>query len=144
MLARSIPHCVALHYEQNWRGRGFKAQLATASKRSGLRYLHYLRTEGIEAALVISPPDTREGHAEVGAEPPEVQTFWKQMMDRYGDEKRYMESVIAAFGRADGIEILVVVDKLLTGFDEPRNTVLYIDKPLKEHGLLQALSLIHI
>ncbi len=34
----------------------------------------------------------------------------------------------------------VVVDKLLTGFDEPRNTVLYIDKPLKEHTLLQAIA----
>ncbi len=29
---------------------------------------------------------------------------------------------------------------LLTGFDEPRNTVLYIDKPLKEHSLLQAIA----
>jgi type I restriction enzyme, R subunit len=33
-----------------------------------------------------------------------------------------------------------VVDKLLVGFDEPRNTVLYIDKPLREHGLLQAIA----
>ena len=34
----------------------------------------------------------------------------------------------------------MVVDKLLTGFDEPRNTVLYIDKPLREHTLLQAIA----
>ena len=33
-----------------------------------------------------------------------------------------------------------MVDKLLTGFDEPRNTVLYIDKSLKEHSILQAIS----
>ena len=33
-----------------------------------------------------------------------------------------------------------MVDKLLVGFDEPRNTVLYIDKPLREHGLLQAIA----
>jgi Type I site-specific restriction-modification system, R (restriction) subunit and related helicases len=33
-----------------------------------------------------------------------------------------------------------VVDKLLTGFDEPRNTVLYIDKPLKGHNLIQAVA----
>jgi type I restriction enzyme, R subunit len=36
--------------------------------------------------------------------------------------------------------MLIVVDKLLVGFDEPRNRVLYIDKPLKEHGLLQAIA----
>ena len=32
------------------------------------------------------------------------------------------------------------MDKLLTGFDEPRNAVLYIDKPLKEHNLIQAIA----
>ena len=37
-------------------------------------------------------------------------------------------------------DLLIVVDKLLTGFDEPRNTVLYIDKPLKEHNLIQAIA----
>ncbi|EOJ4697262.1 type I restriction endonuclease subunit R, partial [Escherichia coli] len=34
----------------------------------------------------------------------------------------------------------IVVDKLLTGFDEPKNTVLYIDKPLKSHNLIQAIA----
>lgn len=137
---QEIAYNVAQHYEQTWKGTGFKAQLACPSKRVGLKYLRYLREYGIDAALVISPPDTREGHSEVGEEPPEVQAFWKQLMERYGDETRYMESVIAQFARADSIEILVVVDKLLTGFDEPRNTVLYIDKPLKEHTLLQAIA----
>ena len=33
-----------------------------------------------------------------------------------------------------------MVDKLLTGFDEPQNTILYIDKPLKDHNLLQAIA----
>ena len=106
----------------------------------GLKYLRYLREYGIEAALVISPPDTREGTEEIDAPLPEVQTFWKQMMDRYGNEEAYNQEILASFGRADGIEILVVIDKLLTGFDEPRNTVLYIDKSLKEHTLLQAIA----
>ena len=110
------------------------------SKAIGLKYLRYLREYGIEAALVISPPDTREGHEEVDGTVPEVQAFWKQMMDRYGSEEAYNREILASFGRADGIEILVVVDKLLTGFDEPRNTVLYIDKSLKEHTLLQAIA----
>ncbi|GAB4208409.1 MAG: HsdR family type I site-specific deoxyribonuclease [Roseiflexaceae bacterium] len=137
---KEIAYNIAQHYEQHWRGQGFKAQLATASKQAGLKYLRYLRAEGIDAALVISPPDTREGHSDVGEEPPEVQQFWKQMMDRYGDETAYLRETVASFGRADGVELLIVVDKLLTGFDEPRNTVLYIDKPLKEHTLLQAIA----
>ena len=38
------------------------------------------------------------------------------------------------------IDVLIVVDKLLTGFDAPRATVLYIDKEMKEHTLLQAIA----
>ncbi len=62
------------------------------------------------------------------------------MMERFGNEDKYVQEIKSSFARADGIEILIVVDKLLTGFDEPRNTVLYIDKSLKEHSLLQAIS----
>ena len=58
---KEIAYNVALHYEQNWRGTGFKAQLATPTKRTGLKYLRYLRDYGIDAALAISPPDSREG-----------------------------------------------------------------------------------
>lgn len=138
---KEIAYNVALHYEQNWRGTGFKAQLATASKRIGLRYLRYLLDYEIKAALVISAPDTREGHEEVGElNEPIVQAFWQQMMNRYGSEEAYNREVIRSFAQPDGIEIMVVVDKLLTGFDEPRNTVLYVDKPLREHTLLQAIA----
>ncbi len=138
---KEIAYNVALHYEQNWRGSGFKAQLATPTKEIGLKYLRYLTQYDIEAALSISPPDTREGGEEVdSASLPQVQAFWKQMMSRHGSETAYNEWLISSFGREDGIEILIVVDKLLTGFDEPRNTVLYVDKPLKEHSLLQAIA----
>ena len=44
------------------------------------------------------------------------------------------------FKNGDRPEIIIVVDKLLTGFDAPRNTVLYLAKSLKEHGLLQAIA----
>jgi type I restriction enzyme R subunit len=62
------------------------------------------------------------------------------MLERFGNEERYLKEILASFGREDGVEVLIVIDKLLTGFDEPRNTVLYIDKPLKEHSILQAIA----
>jgi type I restriction enzyme R subunit len=71
---------------------------------------------------------------------PEVITFWKEMMERFGNEDKYLKGLLASFAREDGAEILIVVEKLLTGFDEPRNTVLYIDKPLKDHSILQAIA----
>ena len=37
------------------------------------------------------------------------------------------------------MKLLIVVDKLLTGFDAPSATYLYIDKQMQDHGLFQAI-----
>src|SRR5205823_1744210 len=56
-------------------------------------------------------------------------------------EEKYNSEIRASFAREDGdVELIIVVDKLLTGFDEPRNAVLYIDKSLHEHSILQAIA----
>jgi type I restriction enzyme R subunit len=62
------------------------------------------------------------------------------MMKRFGTEASYNAKIIESFKGAGGPEILIVVSKLLTGFDAPRNTVLYVCKSLKEHTLLQAIA----
>jgi type I restriction enzyme R subunit len=138
---RQVAYDIGEHFVATWQGTGFKAQLATSSKAVALKYKRYLDDFAmVTSEVVISPPDTREGNEEVDAKIPELETFWKQMMARYGNEDNYNREIIEDFGREDGVEILIVVDKLLVGFDEPRNTVLYLDKPLKEHSLLQAIS----
>ncbi|MCZ6910651.1 MAG: hypothetical protein O7C60_02275 [Rickettsia endosymbiont of Ixodes persulcatus] len=48
--------------------------------------------------------------------------------------------IIKKFKSSDDPEILIVVSKLLTGFDAPRNVVIYICKELKEPGLLHAIA----
>ncbi len=58
---KEIAYNIALHYEQNLRGRGLKGQVATASKAIAVKYLRYLQENDIEAALVISLPDTAKG-----------------------------------------------------------------------------------
>ncbi|MGB0431720.1 MAG: type I restriction enzyme subunit R domain-containing protein, partial [Bacteroidia bacterium] len=95
----------------------------------------------ISCEVIISGIDTREGHEEVNKESNEVVVkFWKQMIDTYGNEKHYQESIIDQFKKHDHPEILIVVDKLLTGFDAPNNTVLYLARSLREHNLLQAIA----
>jgi type I restriction enzyme R subunit len=139
---QQIAYDISEHYVANFQGQGFKAQLAVPKKRVALKYKEALDEFGdVTCAVVISAPDSREGHETVDeANLPKLQAFWRQMMAQYGSEQAYNREIKASFSRCDGIEILIVVDKLLTGFDEPRNTVLYIDKPLKEHGLLQAIA----
>ena len=61
-------------------------------------------------------------------------------MDEHGTAKKYETNIINRFKNSDKPEIIIVVDKLLTGFDEPRNTVLYLDRKLRDHTLLQAIA----
>jgi type I restriction enzyme, R subunit len=139
---QQIAYDITDHYRSNFKGLGFKAQLAAPSKEVAILYKKYLDDfNEVISEVVISPPDTREGNDEVdNTTSPVVEAFWKKMMERFGNEDNYVDTIKSSFKRADGVEILIVVDKLLTGFDEPRNTVLYIDKPLKEHSLLQAIA----
>ncbi len=139
---KMIAYDVAEHYKRNYRGTGLKAQFATASKLVALQYYRLLNEdEDIKCAVVISGPDMREGSEDIdGEKVAPVQDFWRRMMAKYGSEEAYNREIIRSFHEPDGFELLIVVDKLLVGFDEPRNTVLYIDKPLKEHGLLQAIA----
>jgi type I restriction enzyme R subunit len=131
---------IAIHFSENYAGTGLKAQLATDSKLSAIRYKQALDATGkVTSAVVISPPDTREGHEDADeANVPEVQKWYAANVGR--DPKAYEERVIEDFSTPGRPDILIVVDKLLTGFDEPRNAVLYIDKYLKDHNLLQAIA----
>lgn len=133
---------IAAHFHINIKAlnMGLKGQVATDSKLSAIRYKKHLDATGlVSSAVVISAPDTREGHADVDEKVlPEVQQWWK---DNVGaDAEAYERKVIEDFSTEGDPDLLIVVDKLLTGFDEPRNAVLYIDKPLKEHNLIQAIA----
>lgn len=133
---------ISEHFRQNWQGTPFKAQLVAPGKPAALRYHAFLNEFGhVTSEVIISPPDTREGFEEVEAGPEdEVVQFWQKMMKRYGSEEEYNKQIVSQFLYGDHPEILIVVDKLLTGFDAPRNTVMYLCRTLREHTLLQAIA----
>jgi type I restriction enzyme R subunit len=134
---------ISEHFRANFKGTGLKAQLVAPSKAAALKYKAALDDIGhVTSEVLISSPDTREGHDAVdeAKATDEVVEFWQQMMTRYGDEEKYNEHIINQFKHGDDPEIIIVVSKLLTGFDAPRNTVLYLTRPMKEHNLLQAIA----
>lgn len=137
---RLIALDIANHFVKNI-DDGLKGQLACDSKASAIKYKKYLDEAGLfESAVVMSPPDSREGNTDVDeSTTPEVTQWWKDNVGNQ-DEQVYTKHVIERFEKDDSLKLLIVVDKLLTGFDEPKNTVLYIDKNLKEHNLIQAIA----
>ncbi len=135
-----IAHDISDHF-QNFRRQGLKGQLACDSKASAIRYKQWLDKIGkVTSVVAISAPDSREGHDDVDRESKDIVLNWWEKNVGKKDEKVYTKEIIQAFSEDDGPDLMIVVDKLLTGFDEPKNTVLYIDKPLKKHNLIQAIA----
>ena len=129
------------HFMFGYKESGFKAMLACNFKRDAVRYKQIFDSLcDIRTEVVISAPDMREGHDDVDESSDNlVVNFWDKMMKQYDDADDYEDTLKNQF--IDGeIDILIVCSKLLTGFDAPRTQVLYIDKELKEHGLLQAIA----
>ena len=134
---------ISRHYRDNWQGTTpFKGQLVCQSKEAAIRYKQYLDEIGLVSTdVLISPPDDREGEDSAYTETTDkVKAFWKSKMDEHGNSKKYEKNVISRFKNQTDPEIIIVVDKLLTGFDEPKNTVLYLTRNLKGHKLLQAIA----
>ena len=148
-VVKAIAWDISEHYRKHWQGTGLKAQIVAPSKAAALKYKEYLDEFGkVKSEVLISGPDEREGEEDIYLENREpVIRFWKAMMERYGTDKEYNRQVIAAFKHGDpndpdarAPEIIIVVHKLLTGFDAPCNTVLYLTRNLKDHSILQAIA----
>ncbi len=133
---------ISQHFQKNWQGSKFKAQLVAPRKRVAIMYKKFLDEINIVSSeVLITSPDTREGEDNAFGDTSNTEVaFWKRMMDEHGTPKKYEQNIINRFKNSDKPEIIIVVDKLLTGFDEPKNTVLYLDRKLKDHTLLQAIA----
>lgn len=140
---RMIAWDISYHFRDNWQGKTpFKGQLVCDKKVNAIKYKEYLDEIGIVSSeVLISPIDEREGEESAYEKSSEkVNQFWKRMMDEHGNARSYEKNIINRFKNQKDPEIIIVVDKLLTGFDEPKNTVLYLTRNLQGHKLLQAIA----
>lgn len=139
---RLIAWDLSAHFDERFKGTGLKGQFVADSRLSAIKYKRLLDEIGmVTSEVVISKSDDREDHTDTSklAET-EIQKFWEEMMRQHGSEDSYNDNIVSSFKGEGAPDILIVCSKLLTGFDAPRNTVLYLDRPLKEHTLLQAIA----
>ncbi len=135
-----IAHDISDHYSKNII-KGLKGQVACDSRISAIRLKGYLDKIGlVTSALVMSSPDSREGNTSADeSHKSEIQAWWDENVGKE-DAGVYKQRIIDQFANDDDLHLLIVIDQLLTGFDEPKNAVLYIDKNLKQHNLIQAIA----
>src|SRR5436190_7100740 len=120
---REIVTDIVKHYQEKVEPNGFKAQIVTFDRESCVLYKRQLDSllPGASEIIMTVPPGESE---------------YKQY-DRKKDEE---EKILDRFrDPKDPLKFLIVTSKLLTGFDAPILQVMYLDKPMKEHTLLQAI-----
>ena len=130
------------HFMKYFHGTGLKGQLVAPSKYAAVLFKNALdMLGGLNSAVVISQTNETEDEDKLPEHKAFVERFLAEIKRQYGSVERYEKFVIDDFKKnPEGIELLIVVDKLLTGFDAPRDTVLYLAKQLKDHNLLQAIA----
>ncbi len=115
---------IAEHFKTKVRPNGFKAQVVASSREAAVRYARYLNEFQVRAYPIISTS--------------------LDDLDKAGFSEAHdlpEDQITSAFVDPEGEpEILVVVDKLITGFDAPVEQVLYLDKAIRDHTLLQAIA----
>lgn len=112
------------HYQTQIEPNGFKAQIVAPNRLGAVRYKEALEVLGRhDCAVLISTVHNDE-----------------EQYKSHHTSKTEEQEIIRRFKEDDDLKIIIVCDKLLTGFDAPREQVMYLDSPLKEHTLLQAMG----
>ncbi|WP_433231603.1 type I restriction endonuclease subunit R [Micromonospora sp. CA-248260] len=123
---RRIAADIAGHFRAKVEPQGFKAQVVVYDKPTCVAYKAELdKLLGPDASTVVMSHSARDPKG------------WKE----YTPDRVELERITARFNDpADPLKIIIVTAKLLTGFDAPILYAQYVDKPLKEHNLLQAIT----
>lgn len=135
-----IGYDIEKHFTAHFQNTGLKAQIVAPSKYSAVLFQKFFQERGnLRTAVVIS--DEHDDGDEANTHKAEVVKYLDSVRKNHSSVAKYEKDVIDSFKyNDDGVEVIIVVDKLLTGFDAPRNTVLYLAKDLKDHNLLQAIA----
>jgi type I restriction enzyme R subunit len=117
---------VAKYFEEKVAPNGFGAQMVTIDQEACVLYK--------DALDQVLPPEWSDVVISVGQGAPQD---WR---DRFGRSKDEEERLLDRFrDPSDPLKILIVTAKLLTGFDAPNLQCMFLDRPLRDHNLLQAI-----
>jgi type I restriction enzyme, R subunit len=130
---RRICEDIAEHYRENVEPNGFKAQVVVFDREACLLYKEQLDDLlGPEASAVVMSSDKKSTQS-WGP----LYEKWKSHVERSKDDE---EKLLDRFrDPGDPLKVLIVTSKLLTGFDAPILQTMYLDRPIRDHNLLQAI-----
>ena len=126
---RRIARDIAEHYESCIEPNGYKAMLVAGSREAAVAYKRELDAIRAPASKIIMTSNL----GETGNDGKSWDEFYLEPKQRAQEAERFKSA-------ANQTKILIVVDMLLVGYDAPICQVMYLDRGLKEHTLLQAIA----
>jgi type I restriction enzyme R subunit len=130
------------HYSK-YADTGLKAQVVAPSKYAAVMFLRAFELQNsVPVAVIISESGDSEEDDKLPEHKKVVADWLAAEKHKFGSSLENRERVLVEdfLENPSGVRILIVVDKLLTGFDAPRNTFLYLARQLRDHNLLQAIA----
>ena len=125
---RKVCEDIVQHFQAKVEPNGFKGQIVTFDRESCLLFKaqmdKLLPPEATDIVMSVQAADKKD-HPEYAAYD-RTRDAEERLLDRFRDP-------------ADPLKLIIVTAKLLTGFDAPILQVMYLDKPLRDHTLLQAI-----
>jgi type I restriction enzyme, R subunit len=125
---RKVCEDIVEHFQTKVEPNGFKGQVVTFDRESCLLFKaefdKLLPPEATDIVMSVQASD-KKGHPEY-AQYDRTRDEEERLLDRFRDP-------------ADPLKLIIVTAKLLTGFDAPILQAMYLDKPLRDHTLLQAI-----
>ncbi|WP_135605524.1 type I restriction endonuclease subunit R [Methanococcoides sp. NM1] len=144
------------HYRKNIMENGFKAQVVTSSRKAAIRYKEYLdnaikdvieeletQSEDIQKKEELDTLKRLETAVVISGDhndPVEYAPYTDRARQNRDIEKFKKPLKADDTEKQSGLAFLIVKDMLITGFDAPVEQVMYIDRKLVEHNLLQAIA----
>lgn len=123
---QKVAQFVATHYRENVEPLGYKAFLVGVDREACAHYKHALdRFLPPEYSAVVYTGSSNDS----------------ELLKEFHLEPKKERQIRKSFGKLDQMpKILIVTEKLLTGFDAPVLYAMYLDKPMRDHTLLQAIA----
>lgn len=122
------------------------AMLVSSSVYNACKYYELFQNAGFRECAIITSYNPHHGDIkgeETGEGNPTEKLLkykvYQKMLDGKSTEEFEQNAKTKFIKEPNKMKLLIVVDKLLTGFDAPSATYLYIDKSMQDHGLFQAI-----
>ena len=123
---RDVCKDILIHYETSVKPNGFKAMIVTNSRNAAVTYKEVLdELNAPESAVIISGDNNDPGRLRQYTDPVK--------------QKNHIENFKKPINE-NALSFVIVKDMLLTGFNAPNCQVMYLDRKLTDHNLLQAIA----